>query len=70
MFMRTDRLFLRPAWVEDAPAILTGIAEPDIVRNLALLRGPTGLKMPLRSCRCRRMGRFRTSSSISRIQVW
>ncbi|APE28218.1 GNAT family N-acetyltransferase [Aurantiacibacter gangjinensis] len=35
MFIRTDRLFLRPAWSEDAAAILDGIAEREIVRNLA-----------------------------------
>ncbi|MHA6318067.1 GNAT family N-acetyltransferase [Altererythrobacter sp. CAU 1778] len=35
MFHRTDRLFLRPIFPEDWPAILSGIAELPIVRNLA-----------------------------------
>jgi len=35
MFHRSDRLFLRPAWIEDAPAIAAGIGEEAIVRNLA-----------------------------------
>ncbi len=35
MFMRTDRLYLRPAWAEDAGAVFGGIADWDIVRNLA-----------------------------------
>jgi len=35
MFHKTQRLLLRPAWIEDAPAILTGIGEEAIVRNLA-----------------------------------
>ncbi|MDG6080314.1 N-acetyltransferase [Erythrobacter litoralis] len=35
MFHKTQRLLLRPAWIEDAPAILAGIGEEAIVRNLA-----------------------------------
>ena len=35
MFHRSERLFLRPVWEEDAPAIYRGIAEEAIVRNLA-----------------------------------
>lgn len=35
MFHRSERLFLRPIWEEDAPAIYRGIAEQVIVRNLA-----------------------------------
>lgn len=35
MFHRTERLFLRPIWEEDAPAIYSGIADEAIVRNLA-----------------------------------
>lgn len=35
MFHRSERLFLRPIWEEDAPAIYRGIAEEVIVRNLA-----------------------------------
>lgn len=34
MFIRTSRLFLRPAWPEDAPAIAEAIGCWDIVRNL------------------------------------
>ena len=35
MFARTERLLLRPGWAEDAPALFAGIADEDIVRNLA-----------------------------------
>ncbi len=35
MFIRTRRLFLRPAWTEDARALCAAIAEWDIVKNLA-----------------------------------
>lgn len=35
MFHRTERLFLRPAFPEDSAAILAGIGEESIVRNLA-----------------------------------
>jgi RimJ/RimL family protein N-acetyltransferase len=35
MFARTERLLLRPGWVEDAPALLTAIGDERIVRNLA-----------------------------------
>jgi RimJ/RimL family protein N-acetyltransferase len=35
MFARTERLLLRPGWIEDAPAIHAAIAEEAIVRNLA-----------------------------------
>jgi RimJ/RimL family protein N-acetyltransferase len=35
VFHRSERLFLRPAFPEDAPAILAGIGEEAIVRNLA-----------------------------------
>lgn len=34
MFIRTSRLFLRPAWPEDAPAVAEAIGHWDIVRNL------------------------------------
>ena len=34
MFIRTPRLFLRPAWAEDAPAVARAIGEYDIVKNL------------------------------------
>lgn len=35
MFHRSERLFLRPAWPEDWRAILSGIADEAVVRNLA-----------------------------------
>ncbi|MFY7745358.1 MAG: GNAT family N-acetyltransferase [Erythrobacter sp.] len=35
MFHRSERLFLRPAFPEDCGAILAGIGEESIVRNLA-----------------------------------
>ena len=35
MFARTERLLLRPAWAEDAPALFEAIADERIVRNLA-----------------------------------
>ncbi len=35
MFHITERLLLRPAWPEDADALLTGIADEGVVRNLA-----------------------------------
>lgn len=35
MFARTDRLLLRPGWLEDAPALFQGIRDEGIVRNLA-----------------------------------
>jgi RimJ/RimL family protein N-acetyltransferase len=35
MFIRSERLFLRPAFPEDAPAILAGINDAALVRQLA-----------------------------------
>jgi RimJ/RimL family protein N-acetyltransferase len=35
MFIRSERLFLRPAWPEDWEAIYAGIAEEAVVRKLA-----------------------------------
>ena len=35
MFARTERLTLRPGWIEDAPALYRAIADEGIVRNLA-----------------------------------
>ena len=35
MFARTERLLLRPGWIEDAPALYRAIADERIVRNLA-----------------------------------
>ena len=43
MFHRSERLFLRPIWTEDAPAIFQGIADEAIVRNLA--RAPWPYRM-------------------------
>ena len=35
MFARTERLLLRPGWIEDAPALHEAIRDEGIVRNLA-----------------------------------
>lgn len=35
MFVRTERLLLRPGWIEDAPALHAAIGDEAIVRNLA-----------------------------------
>ncbi|MFN2100207.1 GNAT family N-acetyltransferase [Altererythrobacter sp. MF3-039] len=35
MFHRSENLFMRPAWIEDAKAVTQGIGEEVIVRNLA-----------------------------------
>lgn len=43
MFHRSERLFLRPAFPEDSGAILAGIGEEAIVRNLARAPWPYGL---------------------------
>ena len=43
MFHKTERLLLRPAWIEDAPAIAAAIGEEAIVRNLAHAPWPYGL---------------------------
>lgn len=43
MFHRSERLFLRPAFPEDAAAILAGIGEESIVRNLARAPWPYGI---------------------------
>lgn len=40
MFTRTERLLLRPAWREDAPALFHAIADEGIVRNLATAPWP------------------------------
>lgn len=44
MFHRTERLFLRPAFPEDSAAILAGIADAGIVRNLARAPWPYTLE--------------------------
>lgn len=43
MFARTERLLLRPAWAEDAPALFEGINDQGIVRNLASAPWPYSL---------------------------
>ncbi|WP_174520756.1 GNAT family N-acetyltransferase [Sphingomonas soli] len=35
MFVRTERLTLRPAWAEDAPQLAQAIGHEEVVRNLA-----------------------------------
>lgn len=40
MFARTERLLLRPGWVEDAPALFRAIADEAVVRNLATAPWP------------------------------
>ena len=42
MFIRSERLFLRPAWPEDWEELLTLIADEAIVRNLARAPWPYG----------------------------
>ncbi|HEY0112654.1 MAG TPA: GNAT family N-acetyltransferase [Allosphingosinicella sp.] len=44
MFARTDRLLLRPGWIEDAPALFTAISDEAIVRNLASAPWPYRLE--------------------------
>ena len=43
MFFRSERLFLRPVWPEDWQAILNGIADEAVVRNLARAPWPLSL---------------------------
>jgi len=43
MFVRTERLLLRPGWTEDAPALARAIGDEAIVRNLARVPWPYGL---------------------------
>jgi RimJ/RimL family protein N-acetyltransferase len=40
MFVRTERLLLRPGWSQDAPALFRMIADERIVRNLATAPWP------------------------------
>jgi RimJ/RimL family protein N-acetyltransferase len=40
MFARTERLLLRPGWIEDAPALFRAIADEAVVRNLATAPWP------------------------------
>ena len=40
MFIRTERLFLRPAWAEDAPELTRAIGQEPVVRMLARVPWP------------------------------
>lgn len=40
MFMRTERLFLRPAWLEDAPELTRAIGHEAVVRMLSRVPWP------------------------------
>jgi RimJ/RimL family protein N-acetyltransferase len=40
MFARTERLLLRPGWIEDAPVLYDAIADEAVVRNLATAPWP------------------------------
>ena len=40
MFLRTQRLFLRPAWTEDAPELARAIGQEQVVRMLARVPWP------------------------------
>jgi len=42
MFARTERLLLRPGWIEDAPALVTAIGDEAVVRNLSRVPWPYG----------------------------
>ena len=43
MFARTERLMLRPGWIEDAPALSRAIGDEAVVRNLARAPWPYAL---------------------------
>ena len=40
MFLRTERLFMRPAWLEDAPELASAIGHEPVVRMLARVPWP------------------------------
>ncbi len=40
MFLRTPRLFLRPAWIEDAPELARAIGQEQVVRMLSQVPWP------------------------------
>ncbi|OBX18521.1 hypothetical protein A9995_11155 [Erythrobacter sp. QSSC1-22B] len=44
MFHRSDRIMLRPIWLEDAPEIYEAINDEGVVRNLARAPWPYGLQ--------------------------
>ena len=43
MFARTERLLLRPGWIEDAPALFRAVDDEAIVRNLTSVPWPYAL---------------------------
>ena len=43
MFVRTDRLLLRPGWIEDAPALVHAVGDEAIARNTAMIPWPYSL---------------------------
>lgn len=49
MFARTERLTLRPGWIEDAPALLAAIGHEAVVRTCRARLGRTRWPMPKRS---------------------
>lgn len=56
MFIRSERLFLRPAWPEDWAELHAVIDDVAVVRNLSARRGPIGrtMRAPLSvACRIR-----------------
>lgn len=44
MFVRTERLTLRPGWIEDAPALAAAMGHESVVRNLATAPWPYTLE--------------------------
>ncbi len=44
MFIRSERLFLRPSWPEDWSDLFAAIADEGVVRNLAVAPWPYGIK--------------------------
>jgi RimJ/RimL family protein N-acetyltransferase len=63
MFARTERLLLRPGWLEDAPALFQGIRDEAIVRNLASAPWPYTLPDAEAFLRTERMAPSPASSS-------
>lgn len=43
MFARTERLVLRPGWIDDAPALVEAISHEAVAKRLAALPWPYGL---------------------------
>lgn len=44
MFVRTDRLLLRPGWIEDAPALAHALGDETIARNTTQIPWPYGIE--------------------------